>query len=90
MERLSALTAKYLNCSDRSRSRGRAALRQLGRLSDLPKTTRGSFCLIRVQLLSGLTPGVPVIHFSTGTGGFLKSPPGGRRRCHRRGLEGQP
>jgi uroporphyrinogen decarboxylase len=72
MERLSALTAKYLNAQI-------AAGAQAVQLFDswagcLSPDDYDRFVLPHTRAtIAGLTPGIPVIHFSTGTGGFLKS-----------------
>jgi uroporphyrinogen decarboxylase len=72
MERLSSLTAKYLNAQI-------AAGAQAVQLFDswagcLSPEDYERFVLPHTRAtIAGVTPGVPVIHFSTGTGGFLKS-----------------
>ncbi len=71
MERLSSLTAKYLNAQI-------AAGAQAVQLFDswagcLSPDDYERYVLPHTRAtIAGLTPGVPVIHFSTGTGGFLK------------------
>lgn len=72
MERLSALTAKYLNAQI-------AAGAQAVHLFDswagcLSPDDYDRFVLPHTRAtISALTQGIPVIHFSTGTAGFLKS-----------------
>jgi uroporphyrinogen decarboxylase len=72
MERLSSLTARYLNAQI-------AAGAQAVQLFDswagcLSPEDYERFVLPHTRAtIAGITPGVPVIHFSTGTGGFLKS-----------------
>jgi uroporphyrinogen decarboxylase len=72
MERLSALTAKHLNAQV-------AAGAQAVQLFDswagcLSPEDYERFVLPHTRAtIAGVTSGVPVIHFSTGTGGFLKS-----------------
>jgi uroporphyrinogen decarboxylase len=72
MERLSSLTAKHLNAQI-------AAGAQAVQLFDswagcLSPGDYERFVLPHTRAtIAGVTPGVPVIHFSTGTGGFLKS-----------------
>src|SRR3972149_252433 len=71
MELLAALTAKYLNCQI-------AAGAQAVQLFDswagcLSPDDYERYVLPHTRAtIAGLTPGIPVIHFSTGTGGFLK------------------
>jgi uroporphyrinogen decarboxylase len=71
MERLSSLVAKYLNAQI-------AAGVQAVQLFDswagcLSPDDYERFVLPHTRAtIAGLTPGIPVIHFSTGTGGFLK------------------
>jgi uroporphyrinogen decarboxylase len=72
MERLSSLTVKYLNAQI-------AAGAQAVQLFDswagcLSPDDYERFVLPHTRAtIAGLTRGIPVIHFSTGTGGFLKS-----------------
>ena len=72
MERLSSVTAGYLNAQI-------AAGAQAVQLFDswagcLSPDDYERFVLPYTRAtITGLTPGTPVIHFSTGTGGFLKS-----------------
>ena len=71
MERLSSLTAQYLNAQI-------AAGAQAVQLFDswagcLSPDDYERYVLPHTRAtIAGLTPGIPVIHFSTGTGGFLK------------------
>jgi uroporphyrinogen decarboxylase len=72
MERLSSLTAQYLNAQI-------AAGAQAVQLFDswagcLSPEDYERFVLPHTHAtIAGVTSGIPVIHFSTGTGGFLKS-----------------
>jgi uroporphyrinogen decarboxylase len=72
MERLSSLIAKYLNAQI-------AAGVEVVQLFDswagcLSPDDYQRFVLPHTRsTIAGLTPGIPVIHFSTGTGGFLPS-----------------
>src|SRR5499433_3455483 len=72
MERLATVVAKYLNAQI-------AAGAETVQLFDswagcLSPEDYERFVLPHTRAtIAGLTPGVPVIHFSTGTGGFLKS-----------------
>jgi uroporphyrinogen decarboxylase len=72
MERLSSLTAKYLNAQI-------AAGAQAVQLFDSwagclsPEDYERYVLPYTRATIAGVTPGIPVIHFSTGTGGFLRS-----------------
>jgi uroporphyrinogen decarboxylase len=72
MERLSSLTAKYLNAQIAA---GAEAVQLFdswaGCLS--PDDYERYVLPYTRATIAGLTPGIPVIHFSTGTSGFLKS-----------------
>ena len=72
MERLASLTAKYLNAQIAA---GAGAVQLFdswaGCLS--PEDYERYVLPYTHATIVGITPGVPVIHFSTGTGGFLRS-----------------
>jgi uroporphyrinogen decarboxylase len=72
MERLSSLTAKYLNAQIAA---GAEAVQLFDSWAGcLSPDDYERFVLPYTRAtITGLTPGIPVIHFSTGTGGFLKS-----------------
>lgn len=72
MERLSSLTAKYLNAQIAA---GAEAVQLFDSWAGcLSPEDYERFVLPHTRAtITGLAPGVPVIHFSTGTGGFLKS-----------------
>ncbi|HEY6364928.1 MAG TPA: uroporphyrinogen decarboxylase family protein, partial [Candidatus Binatia bacterium] len=72
MERLSSLTTKYLNAQIAA---GAEAVQLFDSWAGcLSPDDYERFVLPYTRAtITGLTPGIPVIHFSTGTGGFLKS-----------------
>jgi uroporphyrinogen decarboxylase len=72
MERLSSLIANYLNAQIAA---GAEAVQLFDSWAGcLSPEDYERFVLPHSRAtIAGLTPGVPVIHFSTGTGGFLKS-----------------
>jgi uroporphyrinogen decarboxylase len=72
MGRLSSLTAKYLNAQIAA---GAEAVQLFDSWAGcLSPDDYERFVLPYTRAtIAGLTPGIPVIHFSTGTGGFLKS-----------------
>jgi uroporphyrinogen decarboxylase len=72
MERLSSLTAEYLNAQIAA---GAEAVQLFDSWAGcLSPDDYERFVLPYTRAtITGLTPGIPVIHFSTGTGGFLKS-----------------
>ncbi len=72
MERLSALTAKYLNAQIAA---GADAVQLFDSWAGcLSPDDYERFVLPYTRAtITALTPGIPVIHFSTGTAGFLKS-----------------
>jgi uroporphyrinogen decarboxylase len=72
MERLASLTAKYLNAQIAA---GAGAVQLFDSWAGcLSPDDYERFVLPYTRTtIKGLTPGIPVIHFSTGTGGFLKS-----------------
>jgi uroporphyrinogen decarboxylase len=72
MERLSSLVAKYLNAQIAA---GAEAVQLFDSWAGcLSPDDYERFVLPHTRAtIAGLTPGIPVIHFSTGTGGFLKS-----------------
>jgi uroporphyrinogen decarboxylase len=72
MERLSSLTTQYLNAQIAA---GVEAVQLFDSWAGcLSPEDYERFVLPHTRAtITGLTPGVPVIHFSTGTGGFLKS-----------------
>ena len=72
MERLSSLIAKYLNAQIAA---GVEAVQLFDSWAGcLPPDDYERFVLPHTRAsIAALTPGIPVIHFSTGTGGFLKS-----------------
>lgn len=72
MARLSSLIAKYLNAQIAA---GVAAVQLFDSWAGcLSPDDYERFVLPHTRAtIAGLTPGIPVIHFSTGTGGFLKS-----------------
>jgi uroporphyrinogen decarboxylase len=72
MERLVSLTAQYLNGQIAA---GAAAVQLFDSWAGcLSPDDYERFVLPHTRAtIAGLTPGIPVIHFSTGTGGFLKS-----------------
>ena len=72
MERLSSLTAKYLNAQIAA---GAEAVQLFDSWAGcLSPEDYERFVLPHTRTtIANVTPGVPVIHFSTGTGGFLKS-----------------
>jgi uroporphyrinogen decarboxylase len=72
MERLSSLTSEYLNAQIAA---GAQAIQIFDSWAGcLSPDDYERFVLPYTRAaIAGLTPGTPVIHFSTGTGGFLKS-----------------
>jgi uroporphyrinogen decarboxylase len=72
MEKLSSLTAKYLNAQIAA---GAEAVQLFDSWAGcLSPDDYERFALPYTRAtIAGLTPGIPVIHFSTGTGGFLKT-----------------
>jgi uroporphyrinogen decarboxylase len=72
MERLSSVTAEYLNAQIAA---GTEAVQLFDSWAGcLSPDDYERFVLPYTRAaIAGLTPGIPVIHFSTGTGGFLKS-----------------
>jgi uroporphyrinogen decarboxylase len=72
MERLSSLTAKYLNAQIAA---GAEAVQLFDSWAGcLSPDDYERYVLPHTRAtIAGLTPGIPVIHFSTGTSGFLKS-----------------
>jgi len=72
MERLSSLTASYLNAQIAA---GAEAVQLFDSWAGcLSPEDYERFVLPHTRAaIAGVTPGIPVIHFSTGTGGFLKS-----------------
>jgi uroporphyrinogen decarboxylase len=72
MERLSSVIAKYLNLQIAA---GAEAVQLFDSWAGcLSPQDYERFVLPHTRAtIAGVTPGVPVIHFSTGTGGFLKS-----------------
>jgi uroporphyrinogen decarboxylase len=72
MERLSSVTAEYLNAQIAA---GAEAVQLFDSWAGcLSPDDYERFVLPYTRAaIAGLTPGIPVIHFSTGTGGFLKS-----------------
>ena len=72
MERLSSLTTEYLNAQIAA---GVEAVQLFDSWAGcLSPDDYERFVLPYTRAtITGLTPGIPVIHFSTGTGGFLKS-----------------
>jgi uroporphyrinogen decarboxylase len=72
MERLSSVTAEYLNAQITA---GAEAVQLFDSWAGcLSPDDYERFVLPYTRAaIAGLTPGIPVIHFSTGTGGFLKS-----------------
>jgi uroporphyrinogen decarboxylase len=72
MERLSSVIAKYLNAQIAA---GAEAVQLFDSWAGcLSPEDYERFVLPHTRAtIAGITPGVPVIHFSTGTGGFLKS-----------------
>ena len=72
MGRLSSLTANYLNAQIAA---GAEAVQLFDSWAGcLSPDDYERFVLPHTRAtIAGLTPGIPVIHFSTGTGGFLKS-----------------
>jgi uroporphyrinogen decarboxylase len=72
MERLSSITAKYLNCQIGA---GAQAVQLFDSWAGcLTPVDYETFVLPYTRMtINAITPGVPVIHFSTGTSGLLKS-----------------
>jgi uroporphyrinogen decarboxylase len=72
MERLSSLTAKYLNAQIAA---GAEAVQLFDSWAGClaPGDYERYVLPYTRATIAGVTPGVPVIHFSTGTGGFLRS-----------------
>ncbi len=82
MERLAKIIGEYLNCQI-------AAGAQAVQIFDswagclTPSDYEQFMQPYTKAVIDAVTPGVPVINFSTGTSGLLKTYPRRRRRCHR-------
>lgn len=72
MERLSSLTAKYLNAQIAAGAEAVQLFDSWAGCLSPEDYERYALPYTRATIV-GVTPGIPVIHFSTGTGGFLSS-----------------